>query len=287
MIFSVETPIPEPLRLRMLDGDQGPGWNPENKVIRVTTLIEPAWLKNLEYKHSDDIKYTPHQAMMSTLGTAFHHYMETVDSTNIEGHHEVEPTVFGNISGWLVRGHVDWIDASGLLRDYKVTTAYKIEKGDFLNWERQLNIYAYLANQVPILPTVDRLEVFAVLRDWSPAKARASGSYPSHNHATIPLSLWEPEETEEYILERLKQFQDPKPCTAEERWQTPTMIRVLKKGVTRALKRTRTKEEAVKWVADNQVLGQVSFEKVVGEARRCALYCPVAKWCKERGPVDE
>ena len=122
------------------------------------------------------------------------------------------------------------------LKDYKSTSTYKITLGDHKDWERQLNVYAYLIRKAKGLK-VRSASIIAVLRDWRQAEADRKPDYPQASIMEIPVTLWSDEEQDEYVEGRVRlhnaavieaEFDDLPECSDEERWARPAQFAVMK-----------------------------------------------------------
>jgi len=162
-------------------------------------------------------------------------------------------------------------------------------------WEAQLNCYGFLRR--PLGDAGKKLEGWALLRDWEKSKARYGNDpkYPPIPFVRVQIPLWSMKKAEEYVYERLAMFEgDPLPCTPEEKWQTPTVYKVMKKGRKSALIATRYVKgekqdllsvaealEAAKGKGYNVDGTQVYIQKFKGENKRCQDYCIPHIFCKD------
>jgi hypothetical protein len=88
-------------------------------------------------------------------------------------------------------------------------------------------MYAYLVETLKPGVRVDKLQVIAILRDWSKARVKTKG-YPPSPIANIELPLWTYEERERFLKERVAIHQEAHgsydlggtlpECSEEERW---------------------------------------------------------------------
>ena len=131
------------------------------------------------------------------------------------------------------------------------------------------------------------MRVIAFLRDFNQRKALTETNYPESQIVEVPIKLWSFEEQKEYIEDRVKKILEARKlsdselpvCTPEERWRSPDIYKVKKKGRKTSVKNFKTKEEAegfIKYSKDKNIL---SIEVFKGEDRKCLNYCPVAKFC--------
>jgi hypothetical protein len=100
---------------------------------------------------------------------------------------------------------------------------------------------------------------------------------------------------EEFVYTRLIEFgADPKPCTPEEKWQTPTKYKVMKKGRKTALIASRYvdgEKQDLLSVAEAMEAAEakghavdgtkIYIQQFPGECKRCADYCVVNTFCEQ------
>jgi hypothetical protein len=200
-----------------------------------------------------------------------------------------EARFYAEVLGKIISGAIDNYKQA-IISDYKSTSVYKIQKKSYEDWERQLNIYAWLCRtQTPPLP-VRSLRIIAIIRDWQASKANIP-AYPSAPIVEIPLSLWTYAEQTAYVEERVLRLNASAelpddllpPCTNEERWMGDSKWAVMKEGGKRALRLYDTKPEATAYIEQN--LGCPSDTIVVerpGIPRRCMQYCAASKMCVQQ-----
>jgi hypothetical protein len=169
----------------------------------------------------------------------------------------------------------------GALQDFKVTSVWSVIGETKKEWEQQLNLLRLLLVRQGF--TVDRLQIIALLRDWSKmqAKVKGSGEYPQLGVEVVDIPMWTIPQAEEYLEERVKlhQSQQPAPCSNEERWKTEDVYAVMKEGRKSAVKLHASQE-----AAENHVEALGKGHSVVlrpGEFRRCMDYCNVAHACPQ------
>lgn len=111
------------------------------------------------------------------FGTSVHAILERSEDTVYS---ETEARLYANVNGWNLSGAIDRQeinkeDGSVNLIDYKVTSVWSVIFGK-IEWERQLNCYAYLCEQnyhevfTPFSKEkkqVNKLNICAILRDWN------------------------------------------------------------------------------------------------------------------------
>lgn len=243
--------------------------------ITVTSLIKPPHMRQLQLKHAAEIVEDAADRIFSLLGQATHTILERAAAD----HCIVEKRFFVERLGWKVSGQVDLIDPTeGLLADFKVTSKYVAQGGIKPEHEQQLTLNKLLAEENGVTG-IKRLEIIAVLRDWSKMKMYREKDYPKSQVAVIRSPIWPKEAAEAFLLERIKAHQHPNPplCTAEERWQKPERYAVMQKGKKRATKVYDDAKMAANHVA---TLGNgAKVETRPSEPTRCMHYCNVAQFC--------
>lgn len=253
---------------------QNDSYDAKHSDITATGLIDAPQRRSLIWKHKDKIQEDVSDRIWALLGQAVHHILERSESTA-----RVEERLFAEVEGWTISGQFDrLLVGDQTLQDYKVTTVHKAQ-GDGADWERQLNILRWLCHHNGI--EVEKLQVVAILRDWSKSRATDDGTYPITNVVTITLPVWPLEVTGNYIRERVQMHQlaragENVPCTDEERWKKPDKYVVTKPGAARARKVCDSMEAAQAEVKDHEVI-----EVRKGAYLRCESYCEAAPFCRQ------
>jgi hypothetical protein len=189
-----------------------------------------------------------------------------------------ENRLYGTVDGWRLSGQFDVLEA-GILKDYKVTSAWSVIGEHKREWEEQLNVLRLLAhwNGLP----VEGLQIVAILRDWSRAKAKVTSEkdYPKLPVALVDIPLWPLEAAEEFVRARVALHADPnpEPCSDTERWKTEDVWALMKEGRKSAVKLFAVQSEATE-ALDKAGKGH-SLVLRPGEYRRCAEYCNVSHAC--------
>ena len=238
--------------------------------ISTTKLIDAPQRRVLHKKFSDFVVEDVSDRIWSLLGQAVHTVLERAETSAL-----TEKRLFAEVNGWSVSGAFDRLHlGEELLQDYKVTSTYNAEGSE--SWTKQLNVLRWLAHQNGY--PVSKLQIVAIFRDWSRAKVR--DGYPESNVGLIDVPLWDLDEAQAYIEERVALHQKAAKgeevlCTDEERWYEGTKYALKKKGGVRATK-----------VADRiEDLGEIQdgyeIEMRPGAFKRCESFCEVAPFCKQ------
>ena len=257
----------------------------------VTEIMSPPRIQRLRRIHHQDMEQDVTDTLWSLLGSALHVVAERSEVDN----HLNEERLFVEVDGVTLSGSIDLqkqVKGGTELADYKFTSVWAV-MNDKPEWEQQLNIYAWLVKKVKGLNT-KKLQICAILRDWSSRKAQTEADYPQAQIQMINIPIWEFEKTEKYIKERLELHRESKvladwgsdlpPCTDEERWMRSTTFAVKKEGRKSAVRVYDTHEEADKLIAeaDEKDRSKLSVEVRKGEPVRCTgNYCGVNQWCSQ------
>ena len=218
------------------------------------------------------------------MGTAIHEVFEKAASNAYVSEERLSHTVDGTV----ISGAIDYQfedDGEVDLKDYKSTSTYSITSGDKPEWERQLNVYAYLIRHAKGLK-VRSASVIAVLRNWTKSQAERSSSYPQASIAEVKIKLWSDEEQDAYVKERVrlhrvaeleKDFGLP-PCTPDEQWAKPSKWAVYK-GSSKRAKLFDTEDDAQEFAGQSRDCSVVERPATL---TRCENnYCRVADFCDQ------
>lgn len=258
--------------------------------ISVTELINPPRIRALKAKHADQLTVDASDRFWAALGTAVHEIM----GTGVSEGQVSEERLFAEVDGMVVSGGIDLqeIEADGvIISDYKVTSCYAVT-ADKPEWEAQLNAYAFLVRHAKGLP-VKRLQIVAMLRDWSgAARARKGDGYPTAPVVVLPQVLWDPDTQDRWVFDRVRAHRGgtADPCTPAEMWQRPDIYSVKKIGSRRASATVNSREAAEAYIASASVRGLEGFEIEFrpGARVRCeGNYCGVAEFCDVYAKVKE
>lgn len=253
--------------------------------ISATRLIDAPRIRVLTKRHGTEITEDASDRIWALLGQSVHSILERAHTVFEQA--IVERRLFAEVAGWQVSGQFDRLGLleGNVLQDYKTTSVWSVINGPKPEWEAQLNVLAFLLrrNGIP----VSRLEIVAILRDWSRGKAKTGGNYPSHQVKVLEIPLWSDTQSADYVGHRVRLHQsaealpddDLPECTPAERWQGADVYAVKKPGRKSAVKLHDTAEAAEAHAAE---LGGAHFvEHRPGVSVRCADYCAVAAFCNQ------
>lgn len=255
--------------------------------LSATELINAPRIVQLRKAHEQDLEMDVADMVWSIFGTAIHGVLEHGKDDN----HLVEERLHAELDGWSISGAIDLQivneDGSVTINDYKTTGAWSV-MNEKLDWEYQLNIYAWLVETVKKMP-VKSLEIVAIIRDWSRRDAAMKEAYPDAPIKVIPIQLWPYEMREQFIKDRISQHsnaafsfetgEELPHCTPSDMWEKPTTYAVKKKGGVKARNVCFTQEEANEKVAEYGKDYEVEVR--AGERTRCEKFCSVSGFCNQ------
>jgi hypothetical protein len=257
--------------------------------ISVTELIAPAQQRALMRRHAAELEEDASDRLFALQGQLIHSLLERA---NVQ--HQLadiaERRLFADIAGWRVSGQLDnlILGDDNVLQDYKYTSVWSVKNGAKDEWIAQLNILRWLLDANDYVPP-ERLQIVAMLRDWSKPAAMRERDYPPTAVAVLDVPVWPLAETLQYIVRRifehdaarnaLAEGEAPEPCTAAERWERPTRWAVMQAGAKRAVK---LHDDASAAHAHAATLPKARVEVRPGAAVRCEGYCAVAHLCPQR-----
>jgi hypothetical protein len=264
------------------EGDQPEG-------LRVTTLIDSPRISQLRRIHYPKLTEDVSQLVYRVWGSAIHEILsrETSNAYVSEERlsHEVDGTL---ISGAIDLQFIGPEDDAVQMFDYKTTAAYGVTQGIKPEWERQINVYAYLIRHVKGL-SVKSASVVAFIRDWRQSDADTREGYPPAPIHEMAVHLWAEDEQDRYVEERVRahvnaevqaDFDDLPRCTDEERWAQPTKWAVHKGRNKRALKLFDFEVDAQTFAGESE---DRNIQVRPGRYVRCESWCAVAPYCSQYG----
>jgi len=265
---------------------QRPTYTKGKAHLSVTQLINSPKIVALTKVFEDEIEQDVADMVWSIFGTAVHKVLEHGKDEN----HRIEERLHASIDGWDISGAIDLqiIQADGIaIRDYKTTSAWAV-MNEKVEWEQQLNLYAWLVETVKKTKVTD-VGIVAIIRDWSRRDAANKEGYPEAPIKELPIKLWSYEERQRFVQDRISKHSEcefametdqPMPlCTEEEMWEKPTSWAVKKTGGLRAKSVHYTQEDAED--ALEKAGKGYEIEVRPGERVRCANFCPVKHRCEQ------
>lgn len=248
----------------------------------VTALLKGYKEMLLERRHHNEIEQDVSDMIWLLFGTAVHSILESAQETNEQ---IKEVSLEEEFCERTISGRFDLYDAeTESIEDYKTCSVWKVIKGDFTDWKRQLLLYGLLLRRAGF--PVKQGRIIAIMKDHSKAKAKFDTSYPDLPVKVIrfPLGFDEFTETQEWLCDKIEQIKryeqmaddDIPECTPEERYNTGDTFAVKKKTRKTALRVLSTKEEAESWMEQS---GGDYIEERKGEDKKCESYCRVSEFC--------
>jgi hypothetical protein len=166
------------------------------------------------------------------------------------------------------------------LNDFKTPSKMALEKGVKIEYEKQLNVYKYLAveNGYP----VDDLELTAFIRD--------SRSY-EERIKTFQVKQYKHEMIKKYLEKRMATYKLYKSgllcsvpeCSPAERWQTETTYSIKKKGNTKQTGKScdtlQQAERILQYHQEKHPKNEYSIEVNHGTNKRCESWCVASRFC--------
>jgi len=266
---------------------------PKAERLSATALIGSPLVRQLTLKHWDEIEEDATDRLWALLGQGVHSVLDkNTDADSFAEEKLVIP--FNGID--VVCMSDNWKD--GVISDYKVTSVFSFLLGEKIEWENQLNVYAWAWRRQGFITT--KLVIHAILRDWSKGKTLSDPDYPKVPFISAPIKLWPAEQQEAYVAERVRLHLEPAgECTSEEKWERPTTWAVMKEGRKSALRVLDSKDNAIVWAFDNGYTKEIDFNlnpnqlgvsaqlnkgiSIVerkGGCVKCEQYCNVRQFCK-------
>jgi len=167
-----------------------------------------------------------------------------------------------------------------------------------IEWIQQINGYAYLYGKYGF--SVQKGQIVAILRDWSMRRASIDKTYPQVGVQVLDVKMWDYSVTRAFLESRVDLHQiseklndDDLPyCSAEERWEKPTLYCVWKKGNKQATNNYEDPLKADQRMSQLQLKeskkkrpAKYFIEERKGESTRCEFYCLVKPWCNQYAQI--
>lgn len=249
--------------------------------ISVTGLLQPPQMSHLQRLHDDELTEDVSDRIWALIGQCVHTILERAGSSNPDT--MTETTIYSTYGGWTIKGSFDnTVISDGTLNDYKVTSVRKaMQPNTPSEWIAQTNIYRRILQKERGI-TINRINVIALLRDWSLPESQRREDYPQVQVTKHDIPLWSAEETDAFIEERVAMHQaaEPAPCTDEDIWAKPPKWAIMKAGRKTAVRVLDSPEAADVFLKNLGGSGSY-IEMRPGEAIRCKTYCNVARFCPQ------
>jgi hypothetical protein len=279
MKFTNKQNLPEPF-VKAASG----GRRAREDKIAVTELSKPPQMRVIEYEHWDEIEVDVADSVWAILGSSVHSLLEKAGGDNALQEELLRVKINDGLDVTL-GGKIDRLDADGLLTDWKVTSVYSFLLGAKPDWIEQLNCYAALYRAHGF--EVKKLQIIAILRDWTKRRAQTEVDYPKFQVMVKDIPLWPNKKAVAWIKGRVRLHQEAlksgvySECNDEERWARDHKWAVMKDSNKRATKVFADEElaEIYAKALQNTKPGKYRVEHRPAESIRCKDYCNAAPWC--------
>jgi len=257
----------------------------------VTEIMSPPRIQRLRSRHYKDMEQDVSDMLWSLLGSALHVVAERSEIPN----HINEERLFLDVDGVTLSGAIDLqhIDGKNVqITDYKFTSAWALRE-DKIEWIQQQNIYGYMVEKLKGL-NVTSLRICAFVRDWARREAQRNPDYPQAPIQIVDIPLWNTEQTEAYIKERLEAHRNAKvsadwdeelpECTNDEKWIREEKFALKKEGRKTAVKLFDNEADAKNHINTFAEKDRPVYfiEHRKGEPIRCVNnFCGVNQWCSQ------
>lgn len=278
MLLTNDLNLPDPIVRAVAHDDYGTKRGTAR--LTVSQLIAPPRQVALLKKHGDTLSEDVSDRIWSLLGQVTHGILERAELDAL-----TEMRLSTIVEGWTISGQFDRLALfpDGLVQDYKLTSVWAAIDGVKPEWVAQLNCYAHLIRQAG--GEVDRLQIVAILRDWSKGRALAGNGYPPHQVQVLDVPLWSETEALAYMVGRVRMHQAAEialpPCSDDDVWRRPTTYAVMRAGRKRAVKLCATETEAQAVIGSDKRPQELSVTVRPGVAVRCESYCAAAPVCTQ------
>lgn len=188
--------------------------------VSTTRLIGPVQMFVLEKRHSDKLSVDVTERLPALRGQGLHAVLERAcpDDSLSEKRYETK------VEGWTLSGQIDLIEEETIW-DYKDTTVWAWQNGPLEEWIAQGNVNRWLVYKATG-KLYDKLKNVLFLKDWKRYE-QWKKNYPELGIQIVDLPLWGINETEDYVMKKVQQFQAAitladnqlPECSKEERWK--------------------------------------------------------------------
>ena len=203
-----------------------------DNAISVTTLLEAPLIRTLYAENKDKIVKDYSNYLSSLIGSVFHEAIANVTSgEGVRAEQRIHLPMVVDGYEFLLNGEFDYADNNSV-KDYKHTSIHTLNNaGITAKHEAQLNIYRYMIYKTEGV-LLNRLSNIYIFKDWYQSKV-GTYNYPPMMIQEVERRVWEIEETEAYILERLRlHLHSPNSCSSKDRWEkegVPVVYKTSKK----------------------------------------------------------
>lgn len=285
MILTNQYNIPEIIVRAM-----GESYPPQVGRVAVTALIDSPLIRYLKIKYWNQLTEDVSDRLWALLGQASHTVVQKGRSHTDQAEEYMKIYVYG----MAVTGKSDIIVRNELnedeLIDLKITSVYSFLLGEKDAWNKQLNVYNYMASHLG--RKIKSAKIYGILRDWSEMKQYGNSDYPPIPFFNQEIELWPLERTQKYIEDRVNLHirvdalihagvcQEDIYCTPADRWLRSTTYAVMKGKNVKATRVLDSFTEAQQWMIDNgKTDKEFHIEERPGQAVRCERFCVCKPVC--------
>jgi len=282
MRYTNELHLPEAFRLAV----EGPQYEPsKDRDYYVTELIGPPRIRRLRAEHDNEITEDISDHVWRVFGQSAHSILYLASQHDKNPEHFYEQRLMYECQYTKKRvvkisGRVDVLyNDEGAIYDWKTGSVWGVKDGPRPEWTAELNFYRAMAWQNGY--EINRLYAVSILRDWSEGLLKRNPDMPQKAIQVMPVEVWDLKQTEAWIKHLIRRHEAKKipDCTPEERWQSPPVWAVMKKGRKTAVRLCTNEEDAQAMVAELGPDHSITERK--GVSRRCSSFCAVSQWCEQ------
>lgn len=257
--------------------------------ISPSKLLMPPRMWVLIEKHWGDIEVDVSELLKMRFGDAIHDSFEAVNLSNCMQERRISMPFYG----WNLRGKPDIVQEGPegfTITDIKTTSVW-----NFLSGQReedyviQMSVYAYIfAYNWPELAEKIRSEgeICYVLLDWQRGRAN-TGDYPEIPVRTKKLALWSYQATQEYIIEKLREYEHARQLyesgeempECDDLWLPDKQWALMKRGNKRVT-RWHSSYYSAQEQLDSINSKEYYIEYYPGQPKRCE-YCNARQFCSQ------
>ena len=264
--------------------------------VSVTELLNPPRIIHLQNRYGRQDKIELKKIMPSLIGNGVHDQLQRFlkKESTINNNWKIERRLCTVVNDVRVSGRFDALHMDEILYDIKVTKVYKAMKGDYSDWEKQLNTYDWMLWKDGI--DCKHLRIFMVLLDWNQGEAYRNPNYPSTAISIIPITKWDRSHQSSWIETAVDTWKSSKDltdtdlplCGREERWADKPIFKLYRNNeLKRATKTFATKDRANAYMNVCKTKDPEKWkdgfitEDSENLFRRCMGWCDAAKYCNQ------
>ena len=263
--------------------------------VSVTELMKSPREVHLKNRHRPAVAVSGLDNLVPSMtGSGLHDQFQRHlrKENNVNGTWQIERRLLTVIDNVRVSGRFDALYNNERLYDVKVTRAWKFEKGDYSEWETQLNCYDFMLWKDGI--DIKDLFIMGIVLDWQAGQVWKQG-YPASRILILPMTRWSRTRQELYMHTRVAAWKgalslsDSKLplCTASERWANKPVWKLFRtSGQTRATKVFPTEDRAKKYMkacmTKDTKWANARVEKHQEDGwKKCDSWCDVNQFCDQ------